>query len=132
MEVFFPIILIIFIIFLVIFDARNAYRAFDSRMNRAEGLATSKKNQVLIYVFARCPQPQKPAIDLPKIYFIPCDNRKIAEKLAVALRQFCADKGNIVDLPDVSSLRKHISNHYGLTDFDLSRFPIPTDKLLGS
>ena len=64
------------------------------------------------------------------IYYTPCDSRGIAEKLASTLHRFGTGKGSVIELPDIDGLRKHVSIHYQLSDFELSPFPIPADKLL--
>lgn len=84
----------------------------------------------MIYVFARWLPSQKIRMDLPTIYYIPCDSRDMAEKLVSAIQRFGTDKGSAVELDTIGDLKKHVSAYYQLADFELSRFPIPTDKLL--
>lgn len=84
----------------------------------------------MLYVFARWQPSEKIRMDLPTIYYIPCDNREIAEKLMSAIQRFGTDKGSAVELDTIDDLKKQVSIHYQLSDFELSRFPIPTDKLL--
>jgi hypothetical protein len=120
--------LIALTVFYLLFDAPSAARAFDSRIHRLSGNSDSGRS-IMIYVFARW-LPEKIRLDLPTIYYIPCDSRDIAETLAGTLPRFGTDKGNIIELPDIDSLRKHIFIHYRLSDFELCPFPIPPDKLL--
>lgn len=84
----------------------------------------------MIYVFARWLPSQKIRMDSPTIYYIPCEDRETAEKLASTLQRFGTGKGNVIELPNINELKKHVSDHYRLTAFELSLFPIPTDKLL--
>lgn len=128
MEVFF---LTALIMLYLLFDAPSACRAFDSRINRFYGPGSfGYGSQEVIYVFARWLPSQKIRMDSPTIYYIPCDGQEIAEKLASTLQRFGTDKGTVIDLSNIHDLEKHVSNHYRLTDFELSRFPIPADKLL--
>lgn len=86
----------------------------------------------MIYVFARWLPSETIRLDLLAIYYIPCDDRETAEKLASTLQRFGTDKGNVnvIELPNIKDLKKHVSDHYRLTAFELSLFPISTDKLL--
>jgi len=86
----------------------------------------------MFYVFARWLPSEKIRMNVPTIYYIPCDNRNIAEKLAGMLERFGTDKGTVIELRDVDDLRKQVSIHYRLSDFELSPFPIPAGKLLES
>lgn len=84
----------------------------------------------MIYVFARWLPSETIRLDLPAIYYIPCDDRETAEKLASTLQRFGTDKGNVIELPNIKDLKKHVSDYYRLTAFELSLFPISIDKLL--
>lgn len=83
----------------------------------------------MIYVFARW-LPSEEIRGRSTIYYIPCDSRETAEKLANAVQRFGTDKGNVVEVPSIGELKKHVSIHYRLTGFELTRFPISTDRLL--
>lgn len=84
----------------------------------------------MIYVFARWRPSEKIRMISPMIYYIPCDNWESAEKLAGTLPRFGTDKASVIELPDIQDLQQHVSNYYQLSNFELSPFPIPTDKLL--
>lgn len=124
-------ILIALIMLYLLFDAPSACRALELRIKRFDKSEDfGHGGQEVIYIFARWLPSQIIKVVLPTIYYIPCEDRETAEKLASAIQRFGTDKGSIVDLPNIRDLKKHVSDHYKLSDFELSRFPIPTDKLL--
>jgi hypothetical protein len=128
MEILFPIFITVFYLLL---DALNACRAFDSRVDRTRMPANPiTKGPGMLYVFARWLPSQKIRMDLPVVYYIPCDSHETAKKLAEIIHLFVSDKGKVIDLPSVSSLKKYVSDYYQLTNLDLSRFPIPTNRIL--
>lgn len=122
-------ILVVLVVFYLLVDAPSAVAAFESRA-RQRCWPSNLGQPAMIYVFARWLPSQKIRMDLPTIYYIPCDKRDIAEKLADSLHRFGTDKGHVVELPNINDLKKHVSSHYQLTDLELTPFPISTDKLL--
>jgi hypothetical protein len=126
MEAFFSIVMASFYLLL---DALSVNRALQSRINPSSSNFSIRRLD-LLYVFARWRPSHSIKTDLPVVYYIPCDNRETAEKLANVIHRFVSDQGNIVDLPDLGSLEKYVSAHYSLTRFDLSPFPIPSNRIL--
>lgn len=77
----------------------------------------------MIYVFARWRPSEKIRLDVPMIYYISCDNRDIAEKLAGTLQRFGTDKGNVIELPGVDDLRKRFPSIIRYPILSCPRFP---------
>jgi hypothetical protein len=127
MEILFLIVITVYLLL----DALSACRAFDLRMGRqCKSVNPGMRLPGMLYVFARWLPTQKIRMDLPVVYYIPCDSQETAKKLAEVIHLFVSDKGKVVDLPSVNSLKKYVSNYYQLPHFDLFRFPIPSNKIL--
>lgn len=75
--------LIVLVMFYLALDAPSAVRVFDSRIRLPANWGSGRL--IMIYVFARWLPSETIRLDLPTIYYIPCDSRDIAETLAGTL-----------------------------------------------
>jgi len=133
MEIYVLVILLILAAICLI-DARSAIEAFDCRVTEACRAKYEPQENVnpnsVIYVFARGQAPGMQNMGAPIVYYIPCNDVGIANKLAKAVNLFGTTDECVISLPSVEYLKQYVAGLYELSDFDLMKFPIPPHKLL--
>lgn len=66
----------------------------------------------------------------PTVYYIPCSDEATGRRLLGQMQRFGTDEGDVVDLPGLYSLKNYVALSLAIDEFNLTLFPIPSEKLL--
>lgn len=115
-------------------DARSAIEAFDYRVTESCRAIYEPQETVnlssMIYVFARGQSSGMQNMGSPIIYYIPCNDVCVANKLIKVMNLFGTTDECVIAVPSVENLKQYAAGLYELGDFDLMKFPVPVHKLL--